>query len=147
MRKTISKKWHDNKRVLEEFEVPKWFLADVNVPFNNLLKELGVKNNVTIHKEKEMRDLFDEVVSLYDREQAGAIYTYFKYLKEAVWAKLDIFVDTARKYDTLTYSANDMKIYALDDHEQNGPEVEIEIGVKSDIGRSINKITKKRNDK
>jgi len=130
-KKKPTKKTHNGDIVIADFKVPKFFLADINIPLQKTLKNFGIDTVLTIHKRKEIDELFDELVAKLNREDVAMVKGYFACLKETAWAKMYLLNEDIREYEVLVYSPEDMRIYAVEERADKTPdpiEVEIEIG-------------------
>jgi len=114
-------KYRGNK-IIQVFEVPKWFLTDINVSFNAVLKHMKVDAVLTTHKLSEIRGFVDKMKHL-NREEMSYIKSYLRSLKSAVWDRYAIMYPKARDYDAMVYDPDDMKIYAVDEAPLPGEKV------------------------
>jgi len=127
------KKYHEGEKVLAEFDMPDWFLSDVNIPFNALLKDIGMKTLMTTHNKKEIDEFHDELKEKFDRDDIMSIKSYFSMLKQALWAKLEILEPNSHEFEVLHYCPEEKKIYAVDEMNMKSLRVEIDTSPKKKI--------------
>ena len=109
---------YNGDKIVKVFKVPKWFMREVNVPLNRLLKHLKVNMVMTTHTRKEIEEFVAEMTGVVDRQEMSFIKTYFGNLKEAVWTKYGLMNPEARDFDAMVYDPDNYLIYAVDEKEE-----------------------------